>query len=671
MVKFMLTSGPITAPVPVFLVLLAIMLIAPLVFERLRLPGIVGLIIAGVIVGPNGLNLLQRDATIVLLGTVGLLFLMFLAGLETSLDDLKLNADKAVVFGLATFSLPMILGTGAMLLLGYSWLAAILVASCFATHTLLALPILTKLGLMRTQTVTATLGGTLITNVLGLLVLAIVVKAYKGNLTLDFWLVLIPSLAIYTLGTLWGVPKIGRWFFKKFGHDENAEFIFVLATLFLVSYAAELIEIEAIIGAFLSGIAITQIIPKMSPLMNRIEFIGNTLFVPFFLISVGMLIDPLILVKQPQSLLVAAVMILAEVVSKFLAAWLPGKLFRFEFPSIMVMFGLSVAQAASTLAAITVAFDIKLVDRVTVNGIIAMILVTCVASPWIVSRWGQEMQQPGSSLPAATSRKHLGGERVLVPVANPNTEDNLLRLALILAKTSQGTLLPLHILSDRGEAISPAEKMQQTQLLTAAETVAHAAACAVEPIARIDDAIDRGILRSATEREASLIVCGWKGFSTTRDNFFGSIIDNVVRRSPVPVLIARFPNPLQNTARVIVAVTEGELTQFGFQETVDIAKSLAEELKASLQVLLVATKREQSNKSAAEVEILSEIPVNRVRGNFIKLVSQNLLEHDLLILTTISQQQNLWEKPGTLKEPEAIARTHQNISMLVVYFPVS
>ncbi|MEG4943225.1 cation:proton antiporter domain-containing protein [Microcoleus sp. F4-D5] len=667
----MLTSGPITAPVPVFLVLLAIMLLAPLLFERLRLPGIVGLIIAGVIVGPNGLNLLQRDATIVLLGTVGLLFLMFLAGLETSLDDLKLNADKAVIFGMATFSLPMILGTAAMLLLGYSWLASILVASCFATHTLLALPILTKLGLMRTQTITATLGGTLITNVLGLLVLAIVVKAFKGNLTLEFWLFLIPSLAIYTFGTLWGVPKIGRWFFKKFGHDENAEFIFVLATLFLVSYAAELIEIEAIIGAFLSGIAITQLIPKMSPLMNRIEFIGNTLFVPFFLISVGMLIDPLILVKQPQSLLVAAVMILAEVASKFLAAWIPGKLFRFEFPSIMVMFGLSVAQAASTLAAITVAFDIKLVDRVTVNGIIAMILVTCVASPWIVSRWGQEMQQPGSSLPAATSGKHLWGERVLVPVANPNTEDNLLRLALILAKTSQGTLLPLHILSDRGEAISPADKMQQTQLLTAAETVAHAAACAVEPIARIDDAIDRGILRSATEREASLIVCGWKGFSTTRDNFFGSIIDNVVRRSPVPVLIARFPDPLQNTARIILAVTEGELTQFGFQETVNIAKSLAEELKASLQVLLVATKREQSNKSAAEVEILSEIPVNRVRGNFIKLVSQNLLEHDLLILTTISQQQNLWEKPGTLKEPEAIARTHPNISMLVVYFPVS
>lgn len=667
----MLASGPITAPVPVFLVLLAIMLIAPLVFERLRLPGIVGLIIAGVVVGPNGINLLERDATMVLLGTVGLLFLMFLAGLETSLDDLKLNADKAIIFGLATFALPMIFGTGAMLLLGYSLLASILVASCLATHTLLALPILTKLGLMRTQTITATLGGTLITNVLGLLVLAIVVKAYKGNLTLEFWLFLIPSLAIYTFATLWGVPKIGRWFFKKFGHDENAEFMFVLATLFLVSYAAEMIQIEAIIGAFLSGIAITQIIPKMSPLMNRIEFIGNTLFVPFFLISVGMLIDPLILVKQPQSLLVAGVIILAELVSKFLAAWIPGKIFGFKFPNIMVMFGLSAAQAASTLAAITVAFNIELVDRVVVNGIIFMILVTCVASPWIVSRWGQQMQEPESSLPAVASGKHSWGDRVLVPVANPNTEDNLLRLALILAKTSQGTLLPLHILSDRGEAISPAQKMQQTQLLRAAETVANAADCAVEPIARIDDAIDRGILRSATEREASLIVCGWKGFSTTRDNFFGSIIDNIVRRSPVPVLIARFPDPIQNTARIILAVTDSDVNRFGFAETVDIAKSLAQELKATLQVLLVATKREQANNSVTEIEIISEIPINRVRGNFVKQVSQQLLEHDLLILPTIYQPQNLWEQPGTLKEPESIARAHQELSMLVVYFPKS
>lgn len=283
-------SGPITEPVPVFLIIMAIMLVAPLLFERFKLPGIVGLILAGVVVGPNGLGMLERDSTIILLGTVGLLFLMFMAGLETSLDDLKYNADKATIFGLATFALPMVIGTAAMLLLGYGWLAAILVASCFASHTLLALPIVTKLGIMRMPAVTVTLGATLITNVLALLVLAIVVRAHQGSLTLGFWLFLIPALTIYTWATLWGVPKVGRWFFRRFGHDEGAEFTFVVATLFVVSYAAELIDIEPIIGAFLAGIAITQLIPQLSPLMNRIQFVGNTLFVPFFLISVGMLI---------------------------------------------------------------------------------------------------------------------------------------------------------------------------------------------------------------------------------------------------------------------------------------------------------------------------------------------------------------------------------------------
>jgi Kef-type K+ transport system membrane component KefB len=287
-------SGPIQDPVRVFLIIVAIMLVAPLIFERLKMPGIIGLILAGVVVGPHGLNILERDETIELLGTVGLLFLMFLGGLETSLNDLKGNADKAIVFGLATFILPMAIGTGAMLMLGYGGLAAVLVASCFASHTLVALPILSRLGIMRSPSITTTLGATLITNILALLVLAVIVKANDGDLTIGFWLFLIPALTIYTIATLVGVPYLGRWFFKQFGHDEGAEFIFVLATLFVISVLADLIEIEPIVGAFLAGIALTPLIPQLSPLMNRLQFIGNTLFVPIFLISVGMLVDPLV-----------------------------------------------------------------------------------------------------------------------------------------------------------------------------------------------------------------------------------------------------------------------------------------------------------------------------------------------------------------------------------------
>lgn len=658
-------STPIKDPVPVFLMILAIMLIAPLLFEKIRLPGIVGLILAGVIVGPYGLGLLARDTTIVLLGTVGLLFLMFMAGLETSLDDLKYNADKAVIFGLATFVVPMALGTAAMMGIGYGLLPAILVASCFASHTLLALPIVSKLGIMRSQVLTTTLGGTLITNILALLVLAVVVRAHQGNLTLSFWLFLIPSLIIYTFLTLWGVPRIGQWFFRRFGHDESAEFTFVLATLFVVSYSAELVQVEPIIGAFLAGVAITQLIPQLSPLMNRIQFIGNTLFVPFFLISVGMLVNPMILIQEPRSLVVSGVMVIVAIVAKYIPAWGVGKLFGLDFNNIMVMFGLSVAQAASTLAAITVAYNIELVDQLTVNGTIAMILVTCVASPWITNQWGQKMK------PEAASSQKLQegslGDRVLVPVANPSTEDNLLKLAIILAKSADGTLLPLHILLEENTPISPEAKAKQSQLLSTAEMIAHAAVANVTPIARIDESIDKGIARVAEEKHASVIICGWKGYSTYQENLFGSVIDKIVQRSAVPVLVTRFPLPMEHTRRVFLAFTTQQTRISSFNQSIQLAKSLATELKASLQLLQVVSVRGTTGE-LADLELSPDIAIQQVRGNFVRQVSRLLKSNDLLLLNgAVEHQAQLLALFGNA--PEAIARNHPEIAMIIAYFP--
>ncbi|MBE9212954.1 cation:proton antiporter [Plectonema cf. radiosum LEGE 06105] len=667
-------SAPIKDPVTVFLIIMAIMLVAPLLFERLRLPGIVGLIIAGVIIGPNGLGLLARDNTIILLGTVGLLFLMFMAGLETSLDDLKYNADKALIFGFATFAVPMVVGTVAMMLLGYNLLAAILVASCFASHTLLALPVVSKLGIMRTSVVTTTLGGTLITNVLALLVLAVVVKAHQGNLTLNFWLFLIPSLVIYTLAILWGVPKIGGWFFRRFGHDEGAEFIFVVATLFVASYIAQLIEIEPIIGAFLAGIGITQLIPQLSPLMNRIQFIGNTLFVPFFLISVGMLVNPWILLQEPQSLLVSGVMIFVAIIAKFIPAWGSGKLFGFNFAESMVMFGLSVAQAASTLAAITVAYQIELVDQLTVNGTIAMILVTCIASPWVTNRWGNKSKSQGTKSPNQDIQKESTGikpnqlprYRIVVPVANPHTEANLLQLALILVKKTGGTLLPLHIIVDHQGEILPSAKTQQQQLLDTAETIAHAAVAQVEPIGRLDDSIDKGILRTAFEHNANLIICGWKGFATYRDNFFGSAIDNVVRRSTIPLLITRFTHPIQTTKRVFLPILETDLTSLTFLRTLALSKILANELKASLRLLQVFPSR--NFVTDLQIPEIVDIPKDQIQGNFVQGILKILQPDDLLILTH-NGDSTIPGLPILGITTESIARNPKQISLIIFHFP--
>jgi nucleotide-binding universal stress UspA family protein len=536
-----------------------------------------------------------------------------------------------------------------------------------------ALPILSKLGIVRTQTATTTLGGTLITNVLALLVLAIVVKADQGNLTLNFWLFLIPSLAIYTFAILWGVPNLGRWFFRKFGHDESAEFTFVLAALFVVSYLANLIEIEPIVGAFLAGVAITQIIPQLSPLMNRIQFIGNTLFVPFFLISVGMLVDPLILVKDPRSLAVAGVMIGAEVLSKFLAAWGSARRFGWALPSTMMMFGLSVAQAASTLAAITVAFKIELVDELTVNGTIAMILFSCVASPWIVEKWGTKLQQAEVEAATLSQTTKIGsellpafiGNRILVPVANPSTEDNLLQLAIILTKRAEGTLLPLHVLSDRNHPISSAEKTKQRQLLEVAEAIAHAAVVQVETVGRVDDSIDLGIVRTSQERDADLIICGWKGYSTYRENFFGSVIDNIVRLAPVPVLIARFPQPIKNTQRILLAVTDPKIELNTFRKTLSLAMSLSEELKAPLHVLQIfPDARQYIDLEAANIPETTLL--QRVRGNPVRKVSETLKSDDLLMLIESTHGVG---QPALGLEPEAIARTNWDTCMIIVHFP--
>ncbi|MGB7417114.1 MAG: cation:proton antiporter, partial [Thermosynechococcaceae cyanobacterium] len=623
-------------------------------------------ILAGVVVGPHGINLLERDETIELLGTVGLLFLMFLGGLETSVDDLKQNAKAAIGFGLLTFIVPMVFGTAAMMALGYDSLAAVLVASCLASHTLVALPILNKYGVMKTPPITATLGGTLITNVLALLVLAVVVKAKAGGLTLSFWLFIIPALLIFTFATLWGIPRLGRWFFRKFGHDEGAEFAFVLVALFVVSDIAGRIEIEPIVGAFLVGVAITQQIPALSPLMNRIQFIGNALFIPFFLISVGMLVDPLILFKEPKSLLVAGVIILAEVASKYVAAWGSGRAFGWTFPSTMTVFGMSVAQAASTLAAVTVAFNLKIVDEATVNGIIAMILVSCILSPWVADRWGSQIQ-PTIAEDADTD-DYAWGKRILVPIANPNTEDNLLNLAILLTKKLEGKLLPLHILSDRQDRISAGQQMLQQQLLAAAEDLAHSAVVDVEPIGRVDNSISRGMVRTAAERQASLILCGWKGYSSYRDSLFGSVIDDVIHRAAVPVLVARFPQPIENVQRVVLAMPAALQLPKRSQLSLELAQHLAEELKAELVILSVFTGPTKRQKKGWLTELPEALNVQELRGEFVRCVSKQLLDNDLLILPARRQLQQ-----GQLvikREPERIAHQSWDTSMIVVHTPI-
>ncbi len=351
-------SLPLSNPVLLFSLILFIILFTPILLNRFKIPPLIGLILAGAIIGPNGFNLIARDMSIVLFGTVGLQYIMFLAGLEIDLNEFKKNSFKSLVFGLLTFLVPMSMGTyGSYFILGYSWPTSILLASMFASHTLIAYPLVSKLGVAKNLAVNVTVGGTMITDTLALLVLAVITGMQVGEINEEFWYRLGISFVLFSVIVLVVFPLVGRWFFKRFD-DSVSQYIFVLGIVFLGCTLAELAGVEAIIGAFLTGLALNRLIPHTSPLMNRIEFVGNALFIPFFLIGVGMLIDYRAFFKDTNTIIVAGFMTFVALFSKYIAAFVTQKIFKFNKDEGRLIFGLSSAQAAATLAAVLVGYNI-------------------------------------------------------------------------------------------------------------------------------------------------------------------------------------------------------------------------------------------------------------------------------------------------------------------------
>jgi Kef-type K+ transport system membrane component KefB len=438
-------SLPLTNPVLKFLVILIIILLAPIIFNRIRMPHILGLIVAGIIIGPNGFNLILRDSSIILSGTAGLLYIMFLAGLEIDLVQFRKNSFRSIVFGLYTFIVPMGLGfVAGFYLLNFSIPTSLLLASLFASHTLIAYPILSKLGITKTRVVNIAVGGTMITDTMALLVLAVIVRMTVSEVNGEFWTRL--SLSIIASGSIiiFLFPVIARWFFKHVS-DSVSQYIFVLVMVFLGAFLAELAGIEAIIGAFLAGLALNRLVPNTSSLMNRIEFVGNAVFIPFFLIGVGMLVDYRVFFADFETIKVAAVMTVVATTAKFIAAWLTQKTFRFSIDERRIIFGLSNAQAAATLAAVTVGYNvitgtmpdgspIRLLNESVLNGAIVMILVTCTIATFITQKGGNNIsiQESHSGDEGETDT----GERVLIPVNNPDTIDELISLSSIIRSAS-------------------------------------------------------------------------------------------------------------------------------------------------------------------------------------------------------------------------------------------
>ncbi|CAN5320100.1 cation:proton antiporter [soil metagenome] len=546
---FHIPEVPLTSAGWVFALLFALMLLVPILAERVRIPPIVGLVLAGTLIGPNVLGLLEREGAIALLGSAGLLYLMFLAGLELDLDEFIKHRRDALLFGVATFVFPMGISIAAVSALGFGLLPAILIASCWASHTLLTYPSFRRFGTQNNRAVATSVGATIITDTAALLVLVVVVRADEGELGAGFWLGLIVSLGLLIAALMYGLPALARWFFTGIGQDRAIRFAFVLTALFASAGLAELAGVEAIIGAFLAGLSLNRLVPNASLLMERVEFLGAQLLIPLFLISVGMLVDPAVL-ADPVTLGIAAAFIAMALGAKFIAAAVSGRLLGYDTAEIGAMFALSGAQAAATLAAVVVGFNVGLIDEDTVNAVILVILVTCLVTSWAANRYAPRLTRPDRPQPI--------GAMVVVPVTRPESRTPLMRLAAAMAKRDSGTVVPLTVMNLEADR----ETVTAVKLATVeSEAIVLKSGAEASGLVRIDGTPAQGILHTLVERNGSLLILGWKGFSSRREMLFGGIIDAVLNEAPVPMLIGRMQSDAPSG--VLVSLSEVNTTPAG------------------------------------------------------------------------------------------------------------
>ena len=563
---------PITDPTWIFFLVLSIILFAPILLNKLRIPHIIGMILAGVVIGEHGFNILARDSSFELFSKVGLYYIMFLAGLEINMADFKQNRKKALVLGLLAFIIPIVIGFIAnVAYLEYGILTSVLLASMYASHTLIAYPIVIRLGVSRNRSVSIAVGGTAVTDTLTLLVLAVVGGLFKGEAGSFFWIWLVLKVVFLGALIIYFFPRIGRWFFRRY--DDNVmQYIFVLAMVFLGAGLMEFVGMEGILGAFLAGLVLNPLIPHVSPLMNHLEFVGNALFIPYFLIGVGMLIDVQVIFGDGDALKVAAVMIIMALLGKWIACWLTQKLSGMTALERKMMYGLSTAQAAATLAAVLVGYNMimpngeRLLNEDVLNGTVLLILVTCIVSSLITERAARRMAVDEADM--ETEDPSRAPEKILIPVANPDTIEHLISLALVVRDPKQkDNLLALNVVNDNNP--SGNAESRGKRYLEKAAMISASADVGLKQISRYDLNIAAGIMHTAKEHGVTDVIIGLHHKSTIVDSFFGMLTENLLKGLHREVMVAKFLMPLNTLRRIIIAVPPKAEYEAGFPKWVE------------------------------------------------------------------------------------------------------
>ncbi|MCJ2543496.1 cation:proton antiporter [Thermostichus vulcanus] len=606
-------------PILSFALLLGVILVVPLLFEWLRLPGLVGLLAAGIALGPQGLNLLTAELpTVQLLSDIGVVYLLFVAGLEIDLEQFRQTRNRSATFGFFTFAIPLLVGTLIGRFFGFGWNSAVLLGSLFASHTPLGYPIVSRYGLVKNEAVLVTIGGTIFTDIASLLVLAVCVGIHGGEFTIWSLLGLLGSLLIYAAAVLFGLDWLGHRFFRRTGSEEGNQFLFVLLALFVAALGAQWIGVEKIIGAFLAGLAVNDVL-REGPVKEKIVFVGSVLFIPVFFVDMGLLIDLPAFVQTLSSIWLMLAILVGLSFSKYSAAQLCQWLYHYTPAQKLMMWSLSLPQVAATLAATAVGFQVGLLNASVLNSVIVLMLVTATLGPILTSRAGAQMAMqeeqaqltppvdPAQEKPRPPQDSYV----VVVPVANPETEQNLLEMAALLAKHEQGRIVPLSVATGHVHMDAPslqASLEHGEYLLKRAVEFCQQFEVQVTPLSRIDSHIAQGISHASREQKASLIVMGWSDTTGLRARLFGNVINSVLWATHCPVAVARLQHPPHKLQRILVA-----LENFRSQSarSVRLAQILATANQAEITLLHVCpsgTSEPDRHWLEAQLTALAEQP---------------------------------------------------------------
>lgn len=545
---------PLNHSVHVFAILLAVVLFVPIILKRINVPSIIGLIIAGVIIGPYGLNLIDNQHQgVSMFSTIGLLYIMFIVGLELDLNEFLANKNKSIVFGIFTFIVPISIGFPVChYLLGYDFNASFLTASMFATHTLVTYPIVSRLGVAKNQAVAITVGGTILTDTAVLIILALILSSTDGGFNAMFLIKLLISLVIFTAIVFLVIPRIAKWFFQKSGNEKYSHYIFVLFIVFLCGFLAELGGIEPIIGAFAAGLALNHLIPHSSALMNRIEFFGNSLFIPIFLISVGMLVDMSVVFNGMTTIIVAGVLTVTAIVGKWVAAFFTQKSFKYSVTQRNIIFGLSSSHAAATIAVIIVGFNAGILDEYILNGTIILILLTCIVASFVTQDSAKKLAVCQENAPLTPSELGaFGQEKILVPIANPSNIGHHVELGLLIKDKSSVNSISLLGVVANNEAAEKNIVSFRKQLQEFIDN-ATAAEIDVDTITTIDHNAANGIVRIARELMADIVILGWPGKMGVLEKLLGDKVDLIIKNVDKNLFICHIEQELITHKRIVV-----------------------------------------------------------------------------------------------------------------------